>query len=204
MNRSTRLLACAVLAVFTSGCTSQTQEDARNLADQIEAAQNSIARGAGSNSGDQNTRAVLEQIALARSSMAQQKSSEQAYAASDMLTDDEISEITGAKVREKKTGDTFHVYENFCTWYLISDAGLNQTIELSVVSPGGRNYYDRGLALATEKPLSGLGDVAILHKSGNTAAVKGDSLVEIRFGGPSTNREEVTRRLVEKVFSRLP
>jgi hypothetical protein len=136
--------------------------------------------------------------------MAQQKSSEPAYAASDMLTDDEVFEITGAKVLEKKSGDTFHVYENFCTWHLITDAGLNQTIELSVVSPGGRNYYDRGLALAAERSIWGLGDIAILHKSGNTAAVKGDSLVEIRFGGPSENRQEVTRRLVEKVFSRLP
>ena len=197
MNRSIRLLACAALAFFTSGCTSRTQEDARSLADQI-------ARATGENAGDQNTRAVLGQIALARSTMAQQKSSEPSYPASDMITDDEIFEITAAKVLEKKSGDTFHVYENFCTWHLITDVGLNQTIELSVVSPGGRNYYDRGLALAAEKSISGLGDIAILHKSGNTAAVKGDSLVEIRFGGPTDNREEVTRRLVEKVFSRLP
>jgi hypothetical protein len=202
MHWSTQLFACSTITILISGCNHEPPKDARSLADQVVVLQNSLAGAADTRQVDQDTRILVEQIAAAQSSFAQPTSAEQAFEASSLLTEADILEITGARVIEKIPGDKFRIYENYCTWHLTTE-GIIRKIELGVVSPGGRKYFDTGLALAAEKPLPGLGDVAIVHKSGSTAAVKGDTLVEVTYSSYPP-RPEIPQRLIERIFSRLP
>ena len=100
------------------------------------------------------------------------------------------------------------IFDNGCNWEL--DPGRDDivgwTIELGVISPRGRSYFDTFLSFPEDtEPVSGLGDVAVSSDVGGIHAVKGDTLVSVFVIAFNADDESaLTRELVQTALSHVP
>jgi Protein of unknown function (DUF3558) len=124
--------------------------------------------------------------------------------ACDLLSDEDIAEIVDGAVVGSMTDDAQDtVFANHCRWALQDAAGgtLGQ-IDLGILSPGGRERYDRSYTILAWETVEGLpADDALRDPSlGSIAAVRGDVLVDIITQFLS---DEQGLALVERVLENL-
>ncbi|OGO59115.1 MAG: hypothetical protein A2V85_16980 [Chloroflexi bacterium RBG_16_72_14] len=132
-------------------------------------------------------------------------------AACELLTTEDIVEVTGWKVAEVRAEMTHGLFENGCRWTLDGGPamamGVPARIVLGVLSPGGRDYFDRYFApFAAEngdEPLEGLADVGLRQSTGSVMAVLGDVLVAVQWldgtASQSDKPVDIVRRVLENV-----
>jgi hypothetical protein len=157
-----------------------------------------------SRQASENPQNVLGEIMKVKAQVLSQTATAQAYQAADLLTDEDIREITGYEVVRKTPGPAMGIYQNGCEWELNSGRGdVNWTITLGAMSPGGRQYFDKYLNLDGNPPIPGLGDIAVSNMGDCVTAVKGDTLVDIHYIDFSKAKEKIPERLMERIFSRL-
>jgi hypothetical protein len=177
MSCSYRLIASAAVSILLGGCTNHSSDDAQN---------------------------TLEQILAVKAQVLKQTDTPQAFQAADLLTDEDIREIMGYSVIKKTPGPAHGIFQNGCEWELDSGAGANWSITLGVMSPGGRRYFDTYLNLDNLPPIPALGDIAISSMSDCITAVKGDVLVDLQYIEFTKSKPDIARRLIERIFSRIP
>jgi hypothetical protein len=117
--------------------------------------------------------------------------------ACDLLSDQDIEDITGATVTEKLDNVADTVYANHCRWSL--SAG---EINLGIISPGGREHYDRYVAIITGlEAVDGLpADIATRQDlTGTIFAVKDDTLVDVFTIGVVAPDEDIVRRVLDNL-----
>lgn len=129
----------------------------------------------------------------------------QTIEACSMLSDSEIQAITGRAPAKKTPGATMGIFDNGCEWELPEgpNDGVPWTVDLGVVSPGGRNYYDRFMAISGD-PLTGFGDAAVSDEVGGITAVKGDTMVSVFVIAVFTDEQPMTRELTQTALSHVP
>lgn len=127
--------------------------------------------------------------------------------ACSLLTDAEIESATGRSVASKQPGTVQGVFENGCTWELelAEDDYVGWSIDVGVISPGGRRFYDTYVAPFAEGPVPNLGDAAVSQEVGGIDVVKGDTLVSVFVVALNTDDEDaVTRELAQAAISHVP
>lgn len=125
--------------------------------------------------------------------------------ACDILTDADIQEITGTTVVSKTDNVADTVYANRCRWTLQREDGGNGTFDLGILSPGGRERYDRSGGNSGLQPLDGLpaDDAGVDPNVGGIFAVRGDTLIDVYTLSLllSTEQEaELAKRVLERIF----
>ncbi|MEO5704942.1 MAG: DUF3558 family protein [Candidatus Limnocylindrales bacterium] len=135
---------------------------------------------------------------------AQATTAAQVARACDLLTDADLEAITGAKVasRDDNVADT--VYANHCRWTLTRPDGGSGTVDLGILSPGGRERYDHSGGPAGPEPIDGLpaDDAGTDTNTRTIFAVRGDTLVDIfTHARWSTAKDiELMRTVLEHLF----
>ena len=125
--------------------------------------------------------------------------------ACDLLSDDDIIELTSLEVGSATPGTTQGVWRNGCEWKL----GENSidSLVLGVLQPGGRAMWDRSFKPfgdeMGQEPIEGLGDEALLGEDNDVMAVQGDALVSIQFLSYSKPSDEDVINLVRRVLENL-
>jgi hypothetical protein len=117
--------------------------------------------------------------------------------ACDLLTDADIQELGGVAVVSKTDDVLDTIYSNNCRWQL--EVG---EINLGIVSPGGRDFYDTRLGIVNGlEPVEGLpADTAVLQEiTGTIWAVKGDTLIDLFTIGVGAPDVELVRRVIENL-----
>ncbi|HET9852794.1 MAG TPA: hypothetical protein VFP56_09840 [Candidatus Limnocylindrales bacterium] len=117
--------------------------------------------------------------------------------ACDLLSDADLQEITQSAVIAKTDTAADTIFANFCRWNL-----PGAEIDLGVVSPGGRAWYDEHVAILNGlQPVSGLpADVAVLQElTGSIFAVKGDTYIDLFTIGVRAPDEDLVRRVLENL-----
>lgn len=117
--------------------------------------------------------------------------------ACDLLSDADLQEITQLSVLAKTDTAADTIFENFCRWNL---AGAE--IDLGVISPGGRAWYDEHIAILNGlEPVTGLpADIAVLQElTGSIFAVKGDTYIDLFTIGVRAPDEDLVRRVLENL-----
>jgi hypothetical protein len=122
-----------------------------------------------------------------------------------LLSPADILAATGRAVATKTPGPVMGIFDQGCSWELATGTGdvVAWSIDLGVITPGGRSYFDRYLGPDGE-PISGLGDAAVEESAGGITAVKADTLVSvfvIAFGG---DEKTITRNLTEAALAHVP
>jgi hypothetical protein len=130
----------------------------------------------------------------------------QAVQACDLLTDADIEQVTGYGVLTREPGHVMGIFPNGCLWELGSESETTLwTIDVGVISPGGRHYFDTYLSFPDmTDPVPGLGDAAVTDDGGSITAVKGDSLVSVFLILFGDTEDEMVRELTEIALSRVP
>ena len=132
-------------------------------------------------------------------------------AACDLLTDEDIEQVTGQEISEEVAGPVLGIYNNGCEWTVApTDTLAEGDITLGVIAPGGRSYYERYFepfigdsSLGLEEAVEGLGDKALLTDTGGTMVVKGDVMIYVEHFAIG-NDEATARLLVDRILPRLP
>ena len=132
-------------------------------------------------------------------------------AACDLLTDEDIEQVTGQEISEEVAGPVLGIYNNGCEWTVApTDTLAEGDITLGVIAPGGRSYYERYFepfigdsSLGLEEAIEGLGDKALLTDTGGTMVVKGDVMIYVEHFAIG-NDEATARLLVDRILPRLP
>jgi hypothetical protein len=117
--------------------------------------------------------------------------------ACDLLTDADIQELGGVAVVSKTDNVMDTIYANHCRWQL--EVG---EINLGIVSPGGRTFYDTRLGIVNGlEPVEGLpADTAVLQElTGTIWAVKGDTLIDLFTIGVGAPDVELVRRVIQNL-----
>jgi hypothetical protein len=131
----------------------------------------------------------------------------QAVDACSLLSDEEIEQTLGYPVKTKTPGSVMGIFANGCSWEVDSAAEqiVDWSLDVGVISPGGRQYYDTYLGPYDGEPISGLGDVAQESDAGGINGVKGDTLVSVFLiaMGSGADEERMTRELTEAALSHL-
>ena len=126
--------------------------------------------------------------------------------ACDLLTEEDIQEVTGLTIAEATAEKTMGVFENGCEWSLEGEAASSATaITLGILVPGGRAMWERSFKPYGEEmgmeDLEGVGDEAQLGDIDDVIAVQGDALVSLQFLGtfglPDDLSVELTKRVLE-------
>lgn len=126
--------------------------------------------------------------------------------ACDLLTEEDIQEITGLTIAEATAEKTMGVFENGCEWSLEGEAASSATaITLGILVPGGRAMWERSFKPFGEEmgmeDLAGVGDEAQLGDIDDVIAVQGDALVSLQFLGtfglPDDLSVDLTKRVME-------
>lgn len=120
-----------------------------------------------------------------------------AVRACDLLSDADIEELTGSTVVEKLDNVLDTTYANHCRWNL--KAG---EINLGVVAPGGRTFYDERIGFINGlEPVEGLdAEIATLQDlTGSIFAVKNDVLVDIFTIGIVAPDVDIVARVLENL-----
>ena len=125
--------------------------------------------------------------------------------ACELLTDADIEELTGATVVSKADDVEDTVYVNHCRWTLERPGGGTGTLDLGVVSSGGREIYDHSGGTSGLEPIAGLpaDDAGRDTVTGSIFAVRGDTLVDVFALSLGLGRDEpveVARRVLERLF----
>ena len=125
-----------------------------------------------------------------------------------LLTDSDIAEITGWEVDTVEPGPAMGIYQNGCTWVLAGGSAAPAEIELGVLSPGGRSYFDTYFAPYAEdegsEPLEGVGDVGLVGGiSGSAMAVQGDLLADVYWLDFGDGGDDVAIALLERVLANV-
>jgi hypothetical protein len=132
----------------------------------------------------------------------------QAVEACSLLSDEEIEQIGGATIASKTNGSVQGVFANGCAWELDPRASgqmIGTSIELGVIAPGGRDYYDRYFAPFAREKVEGIGDEALRGEAGDIMAIKGDALVSVFvIAMGAGDEDQMTRDLLVKAISNLP
>ena len=131
----------------------------------------------------------------------------QAFDACSLLSDAEVEQITGGSVATRTDAPVQGIYDNGCAWELEKVPGevAGWSIELGVIAPGGRDFYDDVLSPYAAGPVPGIGDVASEGQACEIVAVKVDSLVSvfvIAFG--TADEDKLTRDLTLAAISHVP
>jgi hypothetical protein len=117
--------------------------------------------------------------------------------ACDLLSDADLQEITQSAVIAKTDTAMDTIFANFCRWNLPGGE-----IDLGIVSPGGRVWYDEHVAILNGlQPVTGLpADVAVLQElTGSIFAVKGDTYIDLFTIGVRAPDEDLVRRVLENL-----
>jgi hypothetical protein len=126
-----------------------------------------------------------------------------------VLSDTDIAAITGLAVVSKDDDVADTVYANHCRWTIRRADGGAGTLDLGLLSPEGRERYDRTSEQLAFEPFDGLpadaagGD----PDSASIYAVRGDTLVDVYALGLGLSREttgELARRVLEQLFGLAP
>ena len=132
-------------------------------------------------------------------------------AACDLLSDEDIEQVTGQEIAEEVAGPVLGIYQNGCEWTVAATDTLGEgDITLGVIAPGGRAYYERyfepfigDASLGLEEALQGVGDKALKTDTDGVMVVKGDVLVYVEHFAIG-NDEDTSRLLVDRILPRLP
>ena len=124
--------------------------------------------------------------------------------ACELLTDADITALTGSTVVSKDDDVADTVYANHCRWTLERADGGAGTLDLGILSPGGRERYDHTGGSSGLEPIEGLpADAAGLDDTtGSVFAVRGDTLVDVFPVGLGLDTEAKTA-LVRRVLEHL-
>lgn len=104
--------------------------------------------------------------------------------------------------KDDNVADT--VYQNHCRWTLQRPDGGNGTLDLGVLSPGGRDRYDHTGGSSGLEPIDGLpaDDAGTDDLTSSIFAVRGDTMVDVfslsLLLSPETEIE-VMRRVLERL-----
>ncbi len=125
-------------------------------------------------------------------------------AACTLLTDGDVTELTGLTVvsREDNVADT--VYANHCRLTIQRSDGGSGTLDVGILSPGGRERYDHSGGSAGLEPIEGLpaDDAGLDTNVGGIFAVRGDTLVDVytlSLGLEDETEVEIVRRVLERL-----
>lgn len=130
-----------------------------------------------------------------------------------LLTDDDVSAVTGYAVNRHEAGTVLGVYPNGCQWFFSASTSLGvQSLVLGVLSPGGKALYDTSFGPFAEEfgydRVDGLGDAALRQAPGALMTLQGDTLVDVLWisgaTGDAAGLDEVARELVERALARAP
>lgn len=203
MTYSYRPFVFVVLFAVLSGC-SQGVSNSGDASSQLAAVADgtAVANVDGNQSG--NAEDLITKVAAAQKTYAAESTAGQAYDAATLLTDEDIREITGHAVAEKTPGPAMGIFPNGCRWKLEGGKlGASPEIVLGAMSPGGRRYFDTYLNLDKPPAVAGLGDIAVSELRGCIIAVKGDTLVNLQYIEFSAAEQDICKKLIERIFSRL-
>jgi hypothetical protein len=104
-----------------------------------------------------------------------------APAACTLLSDEDLLGLTGSTVTKMEDNVADTVYANHCRWTLKRSNGGSGTVDLGILSPGGRDRYDHSGGGDGLKPIEGLpaDDAGTDDITGTIFAVRGDTLVDV-------------------------
>lgn len=125
--------------------------------------------------------------------------------ACDLLTDADIVAITGTTVVSKDSNVADTIYENHCRWTLKRPDGGTGTLDLGILSPGGREVYDHSGGTSGLQSIGGLpADAAGLDtNTGSVFAVRGDVLIDVFTLSLLLETDtdiEIARTVLERLF----
>jgi hypothetical protein len=125
-------------------------------------------------------------------------------AACTLLTDGDVTELTGLTVVSRADDVADTVYANHCRLTIQRSDGGSGTLDVGILSPGGRERYDHSGGNAGLEPIDGLpaDDAGRDTNVGGIFAVRGDTLVDVYTLSLRLDAEtevEVVRRVLERL-----
>lgn len=126
-----------------------------------------------------------------------------------LLTAADIEAGTGLAAKPGLSGPQGGIFPSGCLWELVDDDSIvPPEVTLGVISPGGRDYYDRyfaGLGDPGYEPIEGLGDLAVDAQFGAVLVVSGDVFFQVQYigGGFGDDDTAVATKLSRKVIANL-
>ena len=98
-----------------------------------------------------------------------------------LLSDDDLLGLTASTVQSMDDDVADTVYANHCRWTLERSDGGTGTVDLGILSPGGRERYDHSGGVNGLEPIEGLpaDDAGTDDITGSIFAVRGDTLVDV-------------------------
>lgn len=123
----------------------------------------------------------------------------------DLLTDQEILDVTGLPAVGKESTPRIGLWDAQCIWEVQSASGVPAALTVTIKSPGGRAAWDQYLPPIQGEltMIDGLGDAAFGKAHWPTHVLVGDTYVSVQFldfpdpEGPVSS--ELARRVVEKL-----
>ena len=122
-----------------------------------------------------------------------------------LLSDADIKALTGGTVASKEPGTQAGIFPAGCRWVIDgTDQMLPPEIILGVISPGGRDYYDKYFRPYNNeqdnKPIANLGDEAVTGMADVVMVVLGDALFQVQWLGTTKDLEvEIARKVAENL-----
>lgn len=123
-----------------------------------------------------------------------------ATTACDLLSNDDIEEITGLTIAATDPDPVDTVYENVCRWTFDGNPG---SMDLGVLGVDAKGFFDRTVEIEGGTVIAGLGDRAVRTEiTGSILALTGDTLVDLFITGAGTP-DDVEEQLVERALQNL-
>lgn len=122
-----------------------------------------------------------------------------------LLSDADITELTGATVDTKDPGAQAGIFPAGCRWVLKADnAIVPPEIILGIMASGGRDYYDKYFKPFNNEqdnePIPNLGDEAVTGIADVAMVVAGDVLYQVQWLGQQQDLEvEIARKVAENL-----
>jgi hypothetical protein len=121
-------------------------------------------------------------------------------AACDLLTSDDILEITGFTVAATNPEPMDTIYANVCRWTFDGNPG---SMDLGVLDVDAKVFFDQLVETDGGTEIAGLGDQAVRTEiTGSVLALTGDTLLDLFVVGAGTS-DQVEEQLIERALENL-
>ena len=114
----------------------------------------------------------------------------------------DIQAVAGATLVTTVPAQQQGIFTNGCL-YELSDGSTTTTVNLGVMVPGGRAYYDENVRNAGYASIDGLGEAAVKARAGAVMVLAGDVLLSVQYFGPAGPDDTVAAEFARKVLANL-
>ncbi|HET9852787.1 MAG TPA: hypothetical protein VFP56_09805 [Candidatus Limnocylindrales bacterium] len=119
-----------------------------------------------------------------------------------VLSATDIQAVTGATLVTTVPAQQQGIFTNGCL-YELNDGSTTTTVNLGVMVPGGRAYYDANVRNAGYGSIEGLGEAAVKARAGAVMVLAGDVLLSVQYFGPTGPDDSTAAEFATKILANL-